>query len=546
MKAITANPETVREVFTKKYVIPHFQRPYSWDNDTCEKMWDDITNFIGQNSTHEDKYFLGNIVINPSLEDSVSAWEVVDGQQRLTTLLLLIKALHTRAGTVKALEECLRIKDPLTSELTGELRVNSCVISADKEHLQRIINNDLENMPECPLWDNYNFLCKKIDEWWHFQGQGAEALNHLILTLLDHVVLLPIHCGSEDDALTIFETINNRGMSLSDSDIFKAKLYQNINVTEQNQFIADWNELKDHEWLFRVLMHILRARAGDSGKEIGMRAFFTAKDSPLMRPGEIMRSLKVIHQIYQVWYGDDEVNALWNIMETYPNYYWNFPLAVFLHKYGVFDENTWEFSLPEAMTPEFHALMNITVKFFFIKGIVYNTVNAVRDAVYRICVEIEKEGDYLAVYRENIQQSDWELFSAAIAANHLRRYQRGMVLLSAYLNPAQDKGKFSHFFDERYDIEHILPKKWNHYDGWTDVLWEEQLNTLGNLIPLSRTLNIMAQNEFFDRKKVYYKESVIQDALDLAELPEWTPETLTAMQEVKVKRLLDYCGMQRF
>ena len=78
------------------------------------------------------------------------------------------------------------------------------------------------------------------------------------------------------------------------------------------------------------------------------------------------------------------------------------------------------------------------------------------------------------------------------------------------------------------------------------MLWEEQLNTLGNLIPLSRTLNIMAQNEFFDRKKVYYKESVIQDALDLAELPEWTPETLTAMQEVKVKRLLDYCGMQRF
>ena len=80
MKAITANPETIREVFSKRYIIPDFQRPYSWDKETCEKLWDDITGFYGTGTTKDDKYFLGNIVINPSAKKTDASWEVVDGQ----------------------------------------------------------------------------------------------------------------------------------------------------------------------------------------------------------------------------------------------------------------------------------------------------------------------------------------------------------------------------------------------------------------------------------------------------------------------------------
>ena len=56
MKAITANPETIREVFSKKYIIPDFQRPYSWDNSPCEKLWEDIIDFCEQKETREDNY----------------------------------------------------------------------------------------------------------------------------------------------------------------------------------------------------------------------------------------------------------------------------------------------------------------------------------------------------------------------------------------------------------------------------------------------------------------------------------------------------------
>lgn len=543
MKAITANPETIRVVFSKKYLIPDFQRPYSWEKEQCEKLWDDIIDFHEQKQTKEDSYFLGNIVINPSSDSMDSAWEVVDGQQRLTTLLLLIKALHARAGTVKALEECLRIKDPLTSDLTDELRVSSCVISADRENLQTLILGNAGQLPDCRLSDNYAIFSGKIDDWWSLKGQTTDALNGLILTLLDGVVLLPIHCGSEDDALTIFETINNRGMLLADADIFKAKLYHGIPKDAQGTFIDDWNALDDHDWLFRVLMHILRAKAGDSSKEIGMRSFFTAK-SRLGDYEAIMKSLKTVNAIYTDWYGSDEINSLWFIMNTYPNYYWNFPLYVFLHKYGVINETSGEFVLPDARMQEFTKLLEATVRYFFIKGVVHNSVNAVRDTVYKICVDIEAGKNYLSDYEKNITAQDKTDFAALLHTNRLRRYQRGIVLLAAYLHPKQDKEAFSEFVVGRYDIEHILPKKWNNYDGWTDDLWDAQLNLLGNLVPLSKSLNIAARNEFFSRKQAEYAKSTIQDAKDLVSLAEWTPKALEKKQEEKIGRLLAFCRIK--
>ncbi|MCI9079007.1 MAG: DUF262 domain-containing protein [Lachnospiraceae bacterium] len=539
MKAITANPETVREVFSKRYIIPDFQRPYSWDRETCEKLWDDITSFYGTGIINDDKYFLGNIVINPASDKTAPAWEIVDGQQRLTTLLLLIKALHSNAGTVKALEECLRIKDPLTSALTDELRVNSHVISEDRENLQMVVMDRVSEMPECNILKNYKFFCEKISEWRAYNGQTSEALNNFILALLDNIVLLPIHCGSEDDALTIFETINNRGMSLSDADIFKAKLYHNTPVSEQEKFIEDWNKLTDHDWFFRILMHILRAEAGDSSKETSMRSYFTRTAKPLKNCSAIMRSLKIINAIYD-WYGSDEIFSLWCIMNTYPNYYWNFPVFVFLHKYGLFDEKEEDFKLPDKYIGQFTALMEATVKYFFIKGVVYNSVNAVRDTVYKVCVSIEKEKDYLSDYQANIYKEDIKAFKDLLDTDRLKRCQRGIVLLVAYLNPSQDKGSFADFMTGRVEIEHILPKKWNNYDGWTDQLWSERLNTLGNLVPLSKKLNIAARNEFFDKKKEYYKESEVQDVKDLIAVKEWKPADVMVKQKEKIKRLLKY------
>ncbi|MCL2148695.1 MAG: DUF262 domain-containing HNH endonuclease family protein [Methanomassiliicoccaceae archaeon] len=537
MKAITANPERIRVVFTKRYIIPDFQRPYSWEKETCEELWDDILNFFDTKETMDDEYFLGNIVINPV--SGSDAWEVIDGQQRLTTLILLIKAMFSRASTVKALEECLRIKDPLTSIVTDELRVTSHVTSGDKENLLHIILHDAKDCPDCKLRENYILFEEKIDEWQKINNQSADTMNDLILTLLDKVVLLPINCDSEDDALTIFETINNRGISLSDADIFKARLYNHSREKHrQNEFINEWNAMRDHDWLFRVLMHIFRAEEGDYSKEVGMRSFFLSNSNNRFDDyDKVVNSLKKINKIETEWDGSDEINSFRKIMHTYPNYYWKFPLYVFLHKHGAIDSETDEFSLPNERKEEFIRLLETTIRYFFIKGVVHNTVNTVKDTVFRVCAKIETEDDYLSEYLSNLTKRDYDDFICHLKENRLGRYLRGIVLLSAYLNPEQNKTDFSEFIDGKYDIEHILPKKWHDYEGWSETTFNEDLNKIGNLIPLSKALNIAAKNEFFDRKKVEYKKSTVQDAIDLLRFKEWTPRELEQMQEEKISRL---------
>jgi hypothetical protein len=535
MKAIHADPKDVRKIFSDTYIIPDFQRPYSWNEEQCEKLWEDFADFLDKKQSKEDKYFLGNIVIH---EDKEGAYAVIDGQQRLTTMLLFIKALHNKAATVKALDACLRIKDPLTDELTDKPRIDSRVVANDKNDILNIINGNFDQIDNSSKFKiNFNLFDRKL-EGWRVTNPDSGKFNDLILTLLDQIVLLPIHCGSEDDALTIFETLNNRGMALTDADIFKAKLYQK--AQDKEEFIVQWNNLDDHEWLFRIYMHIKRAQEDDTSKETALRSYFTdSVKNRLSNCDETMKSLAVIHDITNNWEGSSEVTIFWRILESYPNQYWNFPLYVFLHKYGKIDTD--EYNLSDENLKTFIDLLKETTKYLFIEGVVHNSVNTVKDTIFKVCASIEKKEDYLKHYVDNLSENDLTEFNKRIRANQYGRCQKGLVLLSSALNPQQNQDDFKYLLDGKFDIEHILPKKWNNYDKWIKSSWEENLNTIGNLMPLEKALNISASNEFFERKKLEYQKSKVQDAKDLTRQGStWYPENLVKNHNEKMERLLKF------
>lgn len=535
MKAIHADPREVRKIFSDSYIIPDFQRPYSWEEEQCEKLWEDFVDFYEQKQSKEDRYFLGNIVIH---EDQ-GTYAVIDGQQRLTTLLLLIKAFHNKAATVKALEVCLKIKDPLTEELTNKPRVLSHVMADDKMDIANIINGDFGQVDSSSKFRiNFNCFDKKLEEW-QLQNPGSEKFMDLILTLLDQIVLLPIHCGSEDDALIIFETLNNRGMALTDADIFKAKLYQRVDGSKET-FIQQWNNVDDHEWLFRIYMHVKRAKENDISKEIALRSYFTdTKKNRLSNYQETMDSLNLIHIITNEWDAPADITIFWRILETYPNQYWNYPLYVFLHKYGQIING--EFNLSDEKLNDFSELIKETTKYFFTKGVVHNSVNSVKDTVFKVCASIEKTEDYSKHYADNLSENDLMEFKRKIDEGLYGRYLKGLVVLGSYLNPEQEAEDFKILVENKFDMEHILPKKWNDYDEWDENSWKLNLNTLGNLMPLEKVLNISASNEFFERKKLKYKDSKVQDAIDLSRLKiNWYPDDLRNNHEIKKQRLFDF------
>lgn len=535
MKAIHADPREIRKIFSDAYIIPDFQRPYSWEMEQCEKLWEDLIDFIDKKQSKEERYFLGNIVIH---EDK-DAYAVIDGQQRLTTMLLFIKALHNNAATVKALEACLKIKDPLTEELTNKPRIISHVMANDSKDIVNIINghfNDIDSTSKFKI--NFNFFNEKLDEW-RLANPESEKFNDFILTLLDQIVLLPIHCGSEDDALIIFETLNNRGMALTDADIFKAKLYQKAQNTKE-EFIQQWNNLTEHEWLFRILMHIKRAEEYDVGKEIALRSYFTnSTKNRLLDSNAIMQSLNIIHSITYEWEATSAITIFWRILESYPNQYWNYPLYVFLHKYREISGMN-EFQLSEENLKVFTKLIKDTTKYLFVKGVVHNSVNSVKDTVFKVCASIDKEEDYSKHYIDNLSENDLIEFKRKMDEHQYGRYLKGLVLISAYLNPGQDEDDFKDLLDGRVDIEHILPKKWNDYDAWEEYSWQENLNTIGNLIPLEKALNISASNEYFERKKTKYIDSKVQDAKDLCSCTSWYPKDHADNHSIKMKRLFEF------
>ena len=554
MKALQASPKSIWNIFSEhEFVIPDFQRPYSWEGDQCEQLWIDISSFldelIDENRKNEEQYFMGSMVVYPDT-DNQDVWIVIDGQQRLTTLLILIMLLFQRAGTFKVLQRMYLKTDPVSGEVTDEPRLESKVLAGDgrndREDFRKIMNLDMNGWSKNNLYKlNHDILSKKLGEWWGVKTvtQREKALKYF----QRNIVLLPIVCDSLDDALTLFQTINDRGMSLNDADIFKADIYRMSKMQDRESFIKRWHALDDHETLFRIHMHIIRAKASDIGKEIGLRPYIQRYFNTLENPREdwnsIVSSLEGYHKIRtQGVVGSDEftcdANIFWAILNQYPNIYWGYPLYVYLNKYGKQKDGYFRLD-DKGRQKDYINLLKNTIRYFYIKGIVYNAVNTVKDTTFKVCDAIANEKDYIAKYEDNIKESDLEDCNKKLAANDYgRRYRKGILWLCSSLNDKQIRADYAKTIEQCH-VEHILPWSWANYDRWNAESHADSIDKIGNTIPLEWKINIQAGNEFFQRKQKHYQESKIRDALDLSEnnAASWEPEDLEKRQKVALNRL---------
>jgi len=537
MKAITAVPATIEEIFQNEYNIPNFQRPYSWEDDVeCVKLWEDILEFYEAKKTNTDKYFLGNIVVNPSSNPEILALEVVDGQQRLISLTLLIKALFDNASIFKPLERCLKIRNPLTDEVTDELRLKTFVIPNEMKALTNVILDKPDVDDENNFQKNYNYFRDKIDDW--KRGRTSNEFESLILTALKQIVILSINCETSDDALTIFETINNRGKPLQDSDIFKAKIYGKIplgNPAKSEKFIRDWSELDDHNKIFRIYMHILRAKAEVSDHEEGLRSYYD-KYIVNINTDEVMRSLKLINKIVNEWVDDDEVRCLQSILGTHANSYFIYPVYIFMYKYASDNKETGELELSESKLHEFIKLLKRTIKFVFAKSIIGKTAD-IKWAAFKMYVKVQHGRDYASEYK--LTNNESIALSARLDSSHqiVKSCKRGLIYLSAYLNNQQNKRDFAELLNGKVELEHILPRAWNNYDSWDKKTHSDDIDVVGNLMPLSKKANSSASNNFFTNKKKVYEKSTVQDAKDITHVPNWTRDRLIERNNEKISLL---------
>ena len=368
--SLTAEQRSISKLFLQReqYVIPDFQRPYSWGLEQCRKLYDDVVEAYNA----ETDYFLGNIIIAVG-EKEKDKPHVVDGQQRIISLWLILKVLSVIKPDVKTLNDAI-----CTYNWDGskkDLKIKSEVIeSDDKEWIGEIDKwsektfKDLTN--DCIKNGEFVYPVKKksleanaLYFYYTYKNfleeNGQQELHKYLRFLLEQVSILPIELvGTNQEeansrALTIFETINNRGMDLSDADIFKAKLYAKaITKEEQDEFISLWTEFKRNSKNiklsiddgFRYYSHILRGNAGITKNEINLRDFFTSQNSPLSQKTykNVMKDLSKIIELltlYEEKKKERNLLAAWlQLIDNYTNIYPKYAALVYLFHNGFEDE----------------------------------------------------------------------------------------------------------------------------------------------------------------------------------------------------------------
>lgn len=549
---LTAKPEHLGKIFQDEYIIPVYQRRYTWGKDECQQLVDDLTMFF---DSGQAEYFLGCIVVTRN-ENNQGRCEVIDGQQRLTTLSLLIKALFDRDRSNTMLERFLKKVNPMTGNVIDELRIASEVWGEDKESLKTVILGDKDTLPKKNRFRaNFEHIAEAIqDAPWI---QSPEEFVKFGTKLQKNVLFLPIECESRDGALDIFRKLNDRGMALDDADIFKANLYENAEESARGQFIKDWDSLgantKDGfvERLFRIHMHVLLSqRDGKASKEPELRSFFGERTGLLngKSGADVVNHIRKYRAIFTDWDGGAVINIWWGVLAEFPNVWWHYPLFVFLNKHGNWNAGEGVFSLPEDKRDEFISLLRETARYCFIKGVVTNSVDKIKQTIFKVCHAIETGADdYVSVYRENAE-GDARRLCEKLNAGEYGKYWKGLVLIHSALHPTQKEsdnnrqGYADLLGNERgYTFEHILPRKRDHYVHWDKDKHEDDLGKLGNLVPFEGYLNKKASNESFTFKKGKYEDSKLAEVRKLAaEVAEWTPEQLQKRHKEVIDRLLDF------
>ncbi len=534
---ISVNKQTIEQFLlsakAKPFVIPEYQRTYSWTNEQIDILFKDIWEFASnEGGTEKDgTYFLGSIV---SYENENREQEIIDGQQRITSLFLLLRAIYTKLKDVdKETEEAKNFINKIeptiwrANKLTGKVDYsNTLLVSrviSDREN--KVLKEILKTGKISPeAQDNYSRNYSQFLEL--FETHSAEnplMIYQFIYALLNQVIILPITADNQDTALTIFSTLNDRGLPLSDADIFKAKIYNNLDSEEKEKFIEEWKELEEStsrtsesiQQLFYYYMFYLRALENDkSSTTPGLRKYYSANSFKRLLAPNLLNNLKMILNIWEVtsnqtkiveeeWSNNKAILKILDILTSYPNEFWKYPVIVYYlsHK----NKENFEETFLSFLRKLYIELLK--------KYIEIPTINAVKTSILKLNVEIIKL---------NKPVFDFKSLSEDALKEKIRTPHRNAVrmLLKTLAYEFQDN-----LLPPKWEIEHIFPIKWeNTYDlKASKEIAIEKIEHLGNKIPLEKKYNIIATNDYFNKKKALYLKSNIKITRDLGEskLEKW-------------------------
>ncbi len=523
MANLNIEQKNVKSLFQEagvKFLIPDYQRPYAWEQAQCNKLWDDLYTFCIPDDDYtkftEESYFLGPIVTFKN--DGKK--EIIDGQQRLTTLMLLLRAFYNLLGGMKD-ENSVQMKDEIgkciwNTDIFNKYDTNKPKIESevatddDKEEFIKILRDGKATGLKSRYAINFQFFEKKIDEFLHL---SPSYFAYLPARILNYCFLLPIEAENQNTALRIFSTLNDRGLPLADADIFKAQFYKHFtSLGKKAEFINTWKKLDKissevfHpiygtplDELFTRYMYFERAKTGNSSSTTeGLRKFYEGDGTyPLLRKAETIENLMTLAEFWQDVNNQDEerfsdpiLRRLF-VLNYAPNGMWTYIVSVYFMQ----NRDT-KGRLEEQAFAEF--LDKIT-GFVWAYAIIRSGVNSLRTPFFREMVNIVKnipitfnDKDY------DLTEDKYRSVASTYSFTNNRAITKSMITWWAF----QQQGQELLSLDTRFDIEHIYAR--NRQDKEKGLSDSRNIELLGNKSLLERRINIRASDYRFEDKKKYY------------------------------------------
>lgn len=541
----------------KQFLIPVYQRYYSWDIEQCKRLWNDI---VEMQKKGKVGHFVGSIVniAEQAMPTGVQKYMIIDGQQRMTTLSLLLLALRDYA--IKNPEDTTinarRIDNMLLKNEyeSGDERYKLLLTETDRDILMRLVEEKpIPDDTRSKLLDNYKFFAGKIADK---ELQPAEVYESIGKLQIVNITL----DRSVDDAQAIFESLNSTGKELSESDLIRNYVLMGLEPTEQTY-------VYEHLWRPMELLFVYETQ--DSVMDRFFRDYLTMKITRIPKQDRVYEEFKLYHLNCEF----STIRELCQDLLTYAKYYTDMVFKrssnpALKSLYEDINDLRMEVSYPfllkvhndydEGIISEddLKLIIRLCISYVFRRSICDIPTNSLNKTFATLKNEI-KPDDYVNsikaffVMRDDYKEfPDDDKFTAALVSRDIYTMRSRNFILSHLEN----YGNKAPIIIENYTIEHIMPQNSSLSPEWQQMLgtnWREvqktYLHTIGNLT-LTAYNSEMSDHPFMVKMDMEggFKESALRLNAYVVKLNEWNEQRIkerAALLADKAKQIWAYPDM---
>ena len=521
----------------KQFLIPVYQRYYSWDIDQCKRLWNDI---VEMQKKGKSGHFVGSIVniAEQAMPTGVQKFMIIDGQQRTTTLTLLLLALrdYAIANPADTTINAKRIDNMLLKNEyeSGDERYKLLLTETDRDILISLIESKpIADGTKSKLLDNYKYFVGKIADQELSPAEIYESIGKLQIVniTLDRTM---------DDAQAIFESLNSTGKELSESDLIRNYVLMGLEPTEQTY-------VYEHMWRPMELMFSYETQ--DTLMDKFFRDYLTMKLTRIPKQGRVYDEFKLYHLNCEF----STIRELCQDLLTYAKYYTDMVFArssnpVLKGLYSDINDLRMEVSYPFLIKvhndyaehiiteDELLEILRLCISYVFRRSICGIPTNSLNKTFATLRNEIRQD-DYLNsikaffILRDDYKEfpNDEKFVAAFISRDTYNMRSRNFIL--SHLENFENK---SIIVVENYTIEHIMPQNKNLSIEWQTMLganWREiqktYLHTIGNLT-LTCYNSEMSDHSFLTKIDMEggFKESALRLNGFVVKQTEWTESTI--------------------